>query len=150
MPSSADRNLISIIAMAQGAALSIRQQRGDNIARTLFVMLEKIDSACNRAFEMLAIPLPQRECNRIVATLTEFQAKNCPDAKDVSILTSFILGLLSDALDALKDPWKRLAVEGVERSVWRLHVYYDKKLGRWGAYAVAGEMIQAWGRMAAA
>jgi hypothetical protein len=141
MASKSFRNIISVIAMANGIALVIKQATS---AKTPNALADKLDHECTQAFKLWPGSIEKGELNKIYARLAEFERAAISELGRPELLTSIALGLLDDLNHVIKDPVKRSALERVESCLERIHDYYDRRGDRWEIYEAANKAIELW------
>lgn len=141
MASKSFRNVISVLAMANGIALVIKQATS---AKTPNALADKLDQECEQAFKLWPDSLDKKELENIYGRLEAFEKAFIPERGRPELLTSIALGLLDDLNHVIKDPVKRSALERVESCLERIHDYYDRRGDRWEIYEAANKAIELW------
>ena len=141
MASKSLKNIISILAMANGIALVIRQQTR---ARTPTKLADKLHNACQDAFSLWPDSIKPRDFERIHQRLAGFEGANIPEEGRPELLTSIAMGLINDLHERIKDPVKRSALDRVEQALWGIHKYYDRNLDRFETYHLATRCVNRW------
>lgn len=141
MASKSMRNTVSVIAMANGIALVMKNHTQ---AETPTALASELDTGCRKAFECWPGSLDKKELSRIYASLARFETKYIPDRGRPELLTSVTLGLIDDVLQVVKDPVKRSALGKVEQALWKIHRYYDRRLDKHDIYDQANVAIDGW------
>lgn len=141
MASKSFRNIISIIAMANGIALVIKSATS---AKTPTALADKLDQECEQAFKLWPDSLDKKELDKIYARLAEFERVAIPERGRPELLTSIALGLIDDLTQVIRDPVKRTALDRVNDALWKTHCYYDRRLDKFDLYAMANQCIEHW------
>lgn len=143
MASKSFRNIVSVIAMANGIALVIKSATS---AKTPNALADKLDQECEQAFKLWPDSLDKKELDKIYARLAEFERVAIPERGRPELLTSIALGLIDDLTQVIRDPVKRTALQHIESALDKIHGYYDRRLDKFETYEMANQCIQHWNR----
>ena len=116
-------------------------------------LLQKLDEVCHYALDLYKGSLCQRDIDRLHIHLERVE-RECFDGESQEqcpvVLLSLVLGALSDVWDRTTTPRRREAIGWVLDAAGRVLRYYDRKLNRHEAYAVATRGLVVWDREMAA
>jgi hypothetical protein len=143
MASKSFRNIVSVIAMANGIALVIKSATS---AKTPNALADKLDHECTQAFKLWPGSLEKKELSGIYDRLAAFESAFIPERGRPEFLTSIALGLIEDLAQVIKDPIKRTALDRVSGALWKAHCYYDRHLDKFETYEMANRCIDHWNR----
>jgi hypothetical protein len=143
MASKSFRNVLSVIALANGIALVIKQATQ---AKTPNSLADALDRECDQAFHCWPGSLEKGEIDKIYSQLAAFEQSSIPEHGRPELLTSIALGLIDNLTSIIKDPVKRAALARVETALEKVHHYYDRRLDKFETYETANRCIEHWNR----
>ena len=146
MASNAFRNVVSVLALAEGTAVQIGkiyEKRERN--KTVLRLCDKLKAACKTAHDAWDGTLDASDLRQIRDRMTAVErASFLNGLAEPPTYCGFALGCLDDLFEGVKDPWKRAALEGVNRALMRLNLYFDPQLSKHDQYSLAGSAVDRW------
>lgn len=144
MISNSRRNVIAILGICEGVGISIHSELyASSPPKTVINLLQKLKEACQNAHTAFPGTLDRSQLESIASRLRTIDQTHLKQG-GVTTSLSICLGLLSDALDHIKDPQRESALLDVHHWTFRLFRYFDKKWNRWEAYATATQALKLW------
>lgn len=148
MASKALRNTISVLALAEGCALVVKnfyENRPRN--KTVMRLVERVERACEAAHRSWPQKIEMSEAERIgriMAKAEQAAFANLGDREDFCTYASLTLGLLADLLESIKDSGRRAILEKLNSAMKGLNAYFDPALNEWTAYRKASNACTVW------
>lgn len=147
MASSSMRNVMSVLALCEGAAILLRDQyleRGRN--KSVLGLVDRVVRSCRNAHRAWGGDVHSRDVERIGLRMrdVERQLSNGGANAGVTVYTSLCLALVSDQYQWIRDPVKLCALDQLHSAMLALNRHWDRKLDRWEDYAAATRAARLW------
>jgi len=141
MASKNERHCYAVIGMAHGIAEMIEEEyRNKEKNKSVMKYTKMIKERTDPCFQLWKGKLDQKEVKKINNRLLELEKKITQAKAPIVVLTSMLLGMLSDMYDNVNKR-KHRRINNLLTAYSQLHRHYDKKLNRWDAYDLADELI---------
>lgn len=145
--SQSQRNLLGILSLADGAALTIEQayrRRARN--KTVIGLCERVHQATDQAMNKFGLVIvDKRSLAELERRITEFDnATFANQEHSASVLISTALGLLDEPLRHIRNKDRLAALERLERALVALHRYFDRCWDRHEEYEIATRYCGRW------
>ena len=149
MASRSFRNTISVLSLAEGCAVVVRQAyvtRPRN--NTVMALCDRVFTACRAAHALwqqgdLTIT-EAKQISRVMEETERAAFSGLGEKEDFRAYASLSLGLIADLLPKIKDPVKLCALDKLDNAMLALCVHFDRKLDDWPAYEKASRACSIW------
>ncbi len=146
MASKSFQNVASVLGLCEGIAVQLeREYRKRERNKTVLQLCARLKAACQTAHNAWDGQLDAKDLRQIRERMTAVErASFLNGLAEPPTYCGFALGCLSDLFELVKDPYKLAALDGVNRALMTLNMYFDPRLSKHDQYVLARAAVDRW------
>ena len=145
MASKSFQNIACILAVIDGLiSLLVKEHQGNSLESKVMAYAADIFQRVQECYSLWPGDLDEKTMARMDRRIIEFEKRTFNGNVEFLVATSAYLGLLDDLVQRIKDPIRKLGINGLINALWDLHRHFDCHLDRSELYLAANAVIKIW------